>query len=65
MLFFYQLKASIGMVLCDKEGQLCFAASIGMQELNDPKVIQLMAILRGLQLRTTKGIENLIGARMQ
>lgn len=47
-LCFDQKRVGIGMVLRDLATSLCFAASIVIPDIQDPKVIELMAILRGL-----------------
>lgn len=59
-LFFDHQKVRIGMVLLNKLGALCFAASLRIQEINKLEVVELMAILRGLQFCATWDIENLI-----
>ncbi|XP_042950614.1 uncharacterized protein LOC122282698 [Carya illinoinensis] len=58
-LFSDQCKAGIGAVLRDKEGKVIFAASKSEPAIADPMEIELLAMLRGLQLCVSLGITSL------
>ncbi|KAG6620210.1 hypothetical protein I3842_Q075500 [Carya illinoinensis] len=55
-LFSDQCKAGVGAVLRDKEGKIIFVASKSEPTIADPLEIELLAILRGLQLCVSLGI---------
>lgn len=46
--------------MCDQDASLCFAASIGILYIQDPKTVELLALLRDLQLCLTRGISHLL-----
>ncbi|XP_042939615.1 uncharacterized protein LOC122274667 [Carya illinoinensis] len=59
-LFFYQKKARVGPVLRDGRGEVIFAASKIECFIEGPKTIELVAVLRGLQLCIQSGISKLM-----
>lgn len=50
----------MGIVLRDANSEIVMAASKVENAVNDPKAIELLAILRGLQLCANMGIQKLI-----
>ncbi|XP_042950144.1 uncharacterized protein LOC122282259 [Carya illinoinensis] len=59
-LFFDQKKAGIGAVLRDGRGEVILAASKMECYIEEPETIELVAILRGLQLCIQSGISKLV-----
>lgn len=58
-LFHDKKRAGIDVILRDEKGEVYFAASKKEMDVNDPIEIELLAILRGLQLCLHRGINNL------
>lgn len=58
--FFDNKKDEIGLLLRDELGGTRLAGSMAMRDICDPKIIEPLAILRGLQLVSGLGIKKLI-----
>lgn len=59
-IFANQHHARIGMVLHNDQRAFCFSACVGLHEVNELIEIELMAILRELQLCASMGISKLL-----
>ncbi|KAF5444777.1 hypothetical protein F2P56_033882 [Juglans regia] len=55
-----QHRAGVGIILRDANGEVLLTASKKEKEVNDPAEVELLAMLRGLQLCPPLGIEELI-----
>lgn len=60
VLFFDQKRAGLCHAVCDLDATLCFAASIGIPCIQDLEIVDLLALLRGLQLCLAWGISHLL-----
>lgn len=59
-LFFDCQEARIGAILCNDRGEVIMAATIKEKALFQPKTIECLAILRGLQQCIPLGITHLV-----
>lgn len=49
-LFIYRNLAGIGMILRDEMGKILLSSSMAVRDVEDPEIIELLAIFRGIQL---------------
>lgn len=59
-IFFDNCRSGIGLILRYEKGDFRLAASVSEKEVQDPETIELLAILRGLQIGSRMGFRKII-----